>query len=154
MTYVPPKFEVAMANGYGDAFTRKYIFWPQGQAHQGHTKCCSVPSTSCDLCPSKVWCCYILGLRRRCIYKRIHYLTLTLGQGHMKCCPVPSTSCDLCTYRVWSYFVKRFRRRCIYKCIHYLTFGLVSRSHKMMASTLYVMWHIQLQRLKLLRLTV
>ena len=42
-------------------------------------KCCPVPSTSCDPCASKVWCCYIHWLRRRCIYKKIHYLTLTFG---------------------------------------------------------------------------
>ena len=46
---------------------------------QGHSKCCPVPSTSCDLCTSKVWYGYIPWLRRRCIYKQIHYLTLTFG---------------------------------------------------------------------------
>ena len=44
---------------------------------QGHTRS-PVPSTSCDLCTSKVWCCYIPWLRRRCIYKKMHYLTMTL----------------------------------------------------------------------------
>ena len=44
---------------------------------QGHTKCCPVPSTLCDLCASKVLYCHIppSRLRRRCIYKKIHYLT-------------------------------------------------------------------------------
>ena len=41
--------------------------WPWGQ---GHAKCCSVPSTSCDLCTCKVWCCYTQRFRRRCIYKK------------------------------------------------------------------------------------
>ena len=81
-----PKFEIATTNGYGDALPRKYIIWswPQGQ---GHTKCCPVHPTSCDLCTSKVWCCYIPWLRRRCIYKKIHNLTLTLGSHKM----LPST---------------------------------------------------------------
>ena len=43
--------------------------------------------TSCDLCTSKVWCCYIPWLRRRCIYKKIHYLTLTLGSRSHKMLP-------------------------------------------------------------------
>ena len=46
------------------------------------TKYCLVPSTSCDLCVSKVWYCYIPRLRRRWIYKKIHYWPL--GQGHRK----------------------------------------------------------------------
>ena len=60
---------------------KKYLIWswPQGQGGQGHMKCCSVLSTSCDLCTGKVWCCYFPWLSRRCIYKKIHYLTLTLG---------------------------------------------------------------------------
>ena len=44
---------------------------------QGHTKCCPVPSTLCELCTSKVLYCYIPRLMRICIYKKIHYLTLT-----------------------------------------------------------------------------
>ena len=43
---------------------------------QDHTKCNPVPSTSFDLCSCKVWSCYVKWLRRRCIYKKIHYLTL------------------------------------------------------------------------------
>ena len=227
----------------------KYIIWPwpQGQGGQGHTKCWPVPSTSCDLCTSKVWCCYIPWLRRRCIYKKVHYLTLTLGSRSHKI--LPSTldimwpmhqqslillhptveekmhlqkytlndlnlqvkvtwkvaQCPLhhVTYAptVWSYYVKSFRRRSIYKKIQYLTFDLDlgvkvtrnvaqyplhhvtypatkfevatsnplggdtftrkyiiwsltltlgSRSHKMLPSTLYIMWPILLQSLKLL----
>ena len=81
--YPPAKFEVAMSDSLGgNAFTRKYIIWPwpQGKGGQGHMKCCPELSTSCDLCTSKVWCCYISWLRR-CIYKKIHNLTLTLGSG-------------------------------------------------------------------------
>ena len=52
--------------------------WPWGQ---GHTKCCSVPSTSCDLFSYKVWSCYVLPLRRRFNYKKIQYLTFDLDLG-------------------------------------------------------------------------
>ena len=50
--------------------------WPLGQ---GHTKCCPVPSTSCDLFSYKVSSCYVLPLRRRFNYKKIQYLTFDLG---------------------------------------------------------------------------
>ena len=49
--------------------------WPWGQ---GHTKRHPVPSTSCDLCTGKIWSCYFQKLMRRCIYKKIHYLTFDL----------------------------------------------------------------------------
>ena len=42
---------------------------------QGHTKCCPVPSTLCDLCT------YIKSFRRRSIYKKIQYLTFDLDLG-------------------------------------------------------------------------
>ena len=154
VTYVPAKFEVATANGQGGALPRKYIIWPwtQGEGGQGHIKCCPVPSTSCDVCTSKVWCCYIPWLRRRCIYKKIHYLTLTLGSRSHKYFPVSSTSYDLWTRKVWYCYIPQLRRRWIYKKIHHLTFG--SRSREMLPSTLHIMWPIQLQNLKLLSLTV
>ena len=41
------QFEAAMSDGLGDAFTRKYI--GSLTLTLGHTKCCSVPSTSCGL---------------------------------------------------------------------------------------------------------
>ena len=43
------------------------------------TKCCPVPSTSCGLCTYKVWSDYIKSFRRRSIYRKIQFLTLTLG---------------------------------------------------------------------------
>ena len=107
MTFAPAKFEIATSNSLGeDAFTWKNIIWPW---------------------PSR--------------------------QGHTKCCPVPSTSCDLCSYRVWSYYVKSFRRRSIHKKFNIWPLTLGSRSHKMLPSTLYIMWPLQLQGLKLLGLT-
>ena len=81
VNYAPAKFEVAMSNSLGKyAFRRKnrYIIWPWPWG-QGHTTCCPVPSTSCDLCTCQVWSCYVQWFRRRYICKKIHYLTLTLG---------------------------------------------------------------------------
>ena len=49
--------------------------WPWGQ---GHTKRRPVPLTSCDLCTGKIWSCYFEKFMRRCIYKKIHYLTFDL----------------------------------------------------------------------------
>ena len=81
VTYAPTEFEVTTSKALGgEAFTRKSIFdlWPWGQ---GHTKCCPVPSTSCDLFSYKVWSCYVKRFRRRCIYKKIQYLTFDLDLG-------------------------------------------------------------------------
>ena len=72
--------------------------WPWGQ---DHTKCSPVPSTLCDLFSYKVWSCYVKRFRRRCIYKKIQYLTFDLDLG----VPVPSTSFDLFSYKVWSCYV-------------------------------------------------
>ena len=61
--------------------------------------------------------CYIQQFKRRCIYKKIHSLTLTLVSHET----LPST-----LYIMWPMHLqslKRFRRRYIYKKIHYLTLG-------------------------------
>ena len=50
-------------------------------------KCCLVPSTSCDLCTGKIWRCCFQKLMRRCVYKKIHYLTLTVGSRSHKTSP-------------------------------------------------------------------
>ena len=92
MTYAPAKSEVAASNILGgDAFTTKYIIY---------TKCCLVPSPSCDLCTCVVCNCYIQLFRRIFIYKKIHYMTLTLGSE--KYCPILSTSRDISTCKVLS----------------------------------------------------
>ena len=100
----------------------------------GDTKHCPVPSTSCDLCTCKVWSCYVKWFCRRCIYKKIHYLTLTLwGQGH--------------TQNVWSCYVQWFSRRYIYMKIHSLTFDIDLKQniaqyplHHCCVSSCYVQW--------------
>ena len=70
------KFEVTTHNCLWNAFTRKYIIWPW-PCDQGRIKCCQVPSTLCDLCTSEVCSCNVYQFRRKCIYKKIHYMTLT-----------------------------------------------------------------------------
>ena len=233
-----------------------FDLWPWGQ---GHKKCFPVPSTSCDLFSYKICSCYVKRFRRRCIYKKIKYLTfdidlrvkvtqnvaqyplhhvtfsatkfevatsyclgedtftrkfniwpltLTLGsrsQVTRNIAQYPlrhvsysakkievSTSKDLggdaftrkfntwpltlgfkVTWNVAQYLLHHvtfsatkfevatsnslggdtFTRKYIIWPLT-LTFGLGSRSHEMLPSTLYIMWLIQLQSLKLLRLTV
>ena len=84
VTYAPAKFEVAMSNSLGrDEFTREYLIWPLTLTLLT-VKCCPVPSSSCDLCRCKVWSCYVQQFGRRCIYKKIQYLTLTLGSRSYK----------------------------------------------------------------------
>ena len=84
MTYAPAKFELAASNSLEDGFTRKYIIWR-------HTKCCLVASTSCDLCTCQLWSCYVQWFRRRRIYKKIHYWTLTRRSRSHEV--LPSTLC-------------------------------------------------------------
>ena len=111
---------------------------------QGHPQ---VPSTSCHLCNRKDWCCNVHRFKR-CIYKKKHYMTLTLGSH--KSCPTTSTS-------LWRMFLQSLkvihatdRRRCNYKKAHYLNLTLESRSTKMLPSTLHIMRHMYLQSFKLL----
>ena len=59
VTYAAAKFEAATSNGFGgDAFKWKYCIWPWPWG-EGHTRCCPVPSTSCDLFRYKVWSYYV-----------------------------------------------------------------------------------------------
>ena len=74
---------------------------------------------------------------------------LPWGHGHTNCCQVPSTSRHLCYCKVWSCHVQRLRRRCIDKKELYC-----QGSHKMLPSTLHIMWSMHLQNLKLLKQTV
>ena len=127
---------------------------------QGHTKCCPVPSTSCYLFSYKVWSCYVKRFnvkpfRRRYIYKKIHYLILDLGVVTQNVAQYPQHHV---TYSATKFEVATskgltsnplggdtFTRKYI---IWSLTLG---SSHKMLPSTLNIMWPIQLQSLKLLR---
>ena len=156
MTFEAAKFEVAMSNSLGeDAFKRKYIIWPWPSG-QGHTKCCPVPSTSCDLYIYRVWSYYVKSFRRRSIYKKIQYLTFDLDLGVKVTQNVAQYPLHHVTYPATKFEVARsnrlggdtFTRKYI---IWSLTLTLGSRSHKMLPSTLYLMWPFQLQSLKLLR---
>ena len=175
---------------------------------QGHTKCCPVPSTSCDLCTCKHWSCYVHWFRRRFIYKKIHYLTL----GYLTLTPrsrshevLPSTlniiwpmhRQNLKLLLPKHYEEMRFQENTLFDLdlgvkvtqnvtqypwhhvtyaqakfevatskslwgdaftkkyiIWHLTLTLGSRSHEMSSSTLYIMWSMHLQSLKLLPPTV
>ena len=156
MTFAPAKFEVATSNSYReDAFTRKYIIWPWPSG-QGHTKCCPVPSTSCDLCTYRVWSYYVKSFRRRSIYKKIQYLTFDLDLGVKVTQNVAQYPLHHVTYPATKFAVARsnllggdtFTRKYI---IWSLTLTPRSRSHKMLPSNLNIMWPFQLQSLKLLR---
>ena len=120
------------------------------------TKCCCVPSTSCDLCIYRVWSYYVKSFRKRSTYKRIQYLTFDLDLGvsvtqNDAQCPLhhvtyPATKFEVATsnrlggdtftrkYTIWS-----------------VTWTLGTRSYKMLPSTLIIIWPIQLHSFELLR---
>ena len=106
-------------------------------------KCWSVPLTSCDLCTSKFWCCYIPWSRRRCIYKIIHYLTLTLqSRSHET---LPST-----LYIMWPLHQQSLilLHPTVKEKMHLqenTLFELDLGSHEMLPSALYIMWPMHLQ---------
>ena len=126
---------------------------------QGHTKCCPVPSTSCDLCTYRVWSYYVKSFRRRSIYKNIQYLTFDLDLGVKVTQNVAQYPLHYVTYSATKFEVATSNRLggdTITRKYNIwpLTLTLGSRSHEMLPSTLYIMWPIQLQSLKLLPLTV
>ena len=91
----------------------------------------------------------LLRPTRRCIYKKVHYFTFDLdlrSRANTKHCPVTSTLYDLCTCKRWSCYVQWFRRKCIYK--KYLIWPCLKVTW---STALYIMWHMYLQSLKLLR---
>ena len=145
MSYASAKFEVALSNGLGgNAFTRK------GQGGQCHMKDRPEPWTSCTLCSCKVWRCNDQWLRS-CIYKKIHYLTLTLrSSGSRSHEMLPSTLNIKWPMHQQSLMLLH---PTVKEKMH-LALTLGSRSHKMLPSDLYIMWPIQLQSLKLLLRTV
>ena len=126
---------------------------------QGHMNCCLVPSTSCDPCTGKIWSCYFQKFMRRCVYKKIHYLTFDLDLGIKATKNVTQYPWHYVTYAQAIFEVATskslwedaFTRKYI---IWPLTLTLGSRSHEMSPSTLYIMWSMHLQSLKLLRPTV
>ena len=96
--------------------------WSQGQGVNATRDVAhAVPSTSSDLCTSKVWCCYIPRLRIKCIYKKIHYLTLILVIRKVAQYPLHHVTYALQSLKLLS---QMFKRRYIFKNIHNLTFDL------------------------------
>ena len=126
---------------------------------QGHRKPCPVPSTSCDLCTYRVWSYYVKRFRRRSFYKKIQYLTFDLDLGVKVTQNVAQYPLHHVTYSATKFEIATvnplggdtFTRKYITRP---LTLTLGSRSHKMLPSTLYIIWPIQLQSLQLLRLTI
>ena len=123
------------------------IIWPWTWG-QCHTKCCPAPSTSCDLCTYRVWSNLVQRFRRRCIYKNIHYLTRNVAQYPLHHMTYSAAKSEFATSNILG--GDRFTRKCI---IWPLTFTLESMSHEKLPSTLHIMWPIQQQSVKLLRLT-
>ena len=80
-----------------------FDLWPD--RGQGHTKCCPVPSTSCDLSATKFEIATSNRLGGDTFTRKYIFwpLTLTVGSRSHKISPEPSTSCDLFTYKVWSF---------------------------------------------------
>ena len=110
-----------------------------------------MPSTSCDLCIYRVWSLYVKRFRRRCIYKKIQYLTFKVTRNvaqyplHHVTYSATKFEVDMSKGLGGDAFTRKFN-------IWPLTLSLGSRSREMLPSTLYIMWPIQLQSLKLLRL--
>ena len=122
-------------------------------------KCCLVPLTSCDRCKGKIWSCYFQKFMRRCFYKKIHYWTFDLELGVKVTQNITQYPQHHVTYAQAKFEVATFKslwedaftRKYI---IWPLTLTLGLRSHIMSPSTLYIMWSMHLQSLKLLRPTV
>ena len=117
-----------------------------------HMNCCPVPSISYDLCTCKCWSCVVQRFSRRCIYKKMHYLTFDLGR--MKCCLVPYASCDIWTCKVWSYYVLQLWVDAFTRKYSIWLWPWGQMSHEMLPSVLYIIWPVHLQILKLRRPTV
>ena len=77
-----------------------------------------------------------------------NYILWPWPWGHTNCYPVQSLSCDRCTCKVWSSYLQHaFTRK-------YIIWPWPSRSHKMLPSTLHIMWPMHLWSLLLLLPTV
>ena len=77
MTYAPAKFEVATSNGLRNTFTKTTLFdldlWVTQNAAQ-------YPLHHVTYGPAKFEV-EVQRFRRRCIYKKVHYLTCNLDLG-------------------------------------------------------------------------
>ena len=103
------------------------------------------------LCTYRVWGYYVKSFRRRSIYKKFNiwpwpWVTQNVAQYPLHHVNHPATKFEIArSNRLGGdTFTRKFN-------IWSLTLTLGSRSHKMLPSTLYIMWPFQLQSLKLLR---
>ena len=158
VAYTPTKFEVPTSYSLrGDAFTIKYILWPLNLTLESRLYK-MLPSTLYIMWHMKL---QSLKLLHPTVYKEMHLQENTLFDLlNLKVTwIVAQYPLHHVTYAAAKFEVatsnglgkNAFASKYI---IWPLTLTLGSRSHKMLPSTLYIMWHMQLQSLKLLLLTV
>ena len=87
--------------------------------------------TSCDLCTSKFWYCFIWRFRKRCIYNKIYYYKMLPSALFIMWPKYAPTEFEVTTSKV--YEEKHLQENSIFDLWH-LTLG--SRSHEMLPSTL------------------
>ena len=125
-----------------NVFTRKYSIWTWVW-HQGHLKYCPAPSTSCDVCNCKVWCCYVQQLSVDAF--TIKYSIWPWRRGHRSHEMLPSACYILCIFfrdiRCPMHLqILKLPRRTVLKKMGFqenTLFDLWSRSHEMLPSILY-----------------
>ena len=161
MTYAPTEFEVTTSKALGgEAFTRKFLIWPLTltlgtRSHE------MLPCTLYIMWPIQL---QSLKLLRLALKEVIHLqentlfdlwpwpgvkVTQNVAQYPQHHVTYSATKFEVATSKGLGgdAFTRKFT-------IWPYTLTLGSRSHEMLPSTLYIMWPIQLQSLKLLRLTV
>ena len=146
MTYAFAKFEVTTSNSLGE----HYLTFNLG------SKCCPVPSTSCGLCTCEVWSWYVQRFRGiEFTRKYIIHWPWPLGQDVTQNTALYPLHHTTYTPTKFEFSTSNnlgedaFTRKNII-----WPFALRSRSHETLHSTLYIMWSMHLQKLKLLRPTV
>ena len=160
VTYAPTEFEVTTSKALGgEALTRKFNIWPLtltlgSRSHK------MLPNTLYIMWPIQLQSLKLQGSNRLggdTFTKKIHHLIFDLDLGVKVTQNVAQYPLHYVTFSATMFevatskglggdaFTRKFN-------IWPLTLG--SRSHKMLPSTLYIMWPFQLQSLKLVRLTV
>ena len=143
-----------MSHGLGgDAFTRKYIIslltLTLGQEQTQNIAQNALHHLT--YAPAKFEASMSNGLGGNAFTRNIWFDHDPRSRSHDA---LSSTSCALCTCKVWSCSCySQWLKRCITKKIHYLILtprSRGSRSHKMLPSTLDIMWPMHQQSLMLL----
>ena len=157
VTYAPTELEVTTSKALGGkAFTRKFNLWPWPWG-QGHMKFAQYPlhhvtypatkfevATSNPLGGDTFTRIYIIWS-----FTLTFKVTQNVAQYPLHHVTYSATKFEVATFKGLGgdAFTRKFN-------IWPLTLTLGSRSHEMLPSTLYIMWPIQLQSLKFLRLFV